>query len=117
MTYFKPFFMKSCIVCVRFLGRVPSEPRLGILKEFHRVSKRYLLVAAGYFGRARPRLDSFYSHLPWLLPKAAARQARHQALRQELVDAGWSEYLWIPHKSRGFFSTTKMIGLFRKEGT
>ena len=105
----------DCVVCVRFLGLISPEPRFRIFKELRRVSRRYLLVAAGYFRPSRPFVDPLFSSLPWLFPKGAKRVRRHAELRQELQKAGWSEHFWLSYKSRGFFSTTKMIAVYRKE--
>ena len=114
-----PFSTDSvdCILCVRFLNLVPPEPRLRILKEFNRVANQYLVVAVGYFGRVRPVAETLSRSFSWLFPKLALRHKRHATLRSELQKAGWQEHFWIPYKSRGFFSTTKMIGVFRKRAS
>jgi len=104
----------DCILCVRFLNLIPPEPRLRILKEFNRAASQYLVIASGYFGRARPVADALSRVFAWLFPKIASRHREHAALRNELYEAGWDEHIWIPYRSRGFFSSMKMIGVFKK---
>ena len=105
----------DCVVCVRFLGRIPPGPRLRILKQLNRVSRRYLLVAAGYFGRPRPCREGLFTSLPWLFRSGAKRAKRHVILREELDQAGWQLDFWLPYKSCGFFSSTKTIGVYTKK--
>lgn len=114
-----PFDDRSfdCVVCVRFLGRIPPGPRLTILKELHRVSRKFLLTATGYFKRGKPISEGIGERFPRLFPKNAKRARRHDELRREIHDAGWVDHFWLPYKSRGLFSTTKMIGVFRKDGS
>lgn len=104
----------DCVVCVRFLGRIPPGPRLTILKELHRVSRKYLLTATGYFKKSTPLNERIGSRFPNLFSKAAKRAQRHDELRRELTEAGWTDHFWLPYKSRGLISTTKMIGVFQK---
>jgi ubiquinone/menaquinone biosynthesis C-methylase UbiE len=102
------------VLSVRFLGRVPVGPRLNILKEMHRVSKRYLVAATGYFRPKRPILDPLFARHRWLLGEIAYDAGRHLELHQEIAAAGWKEHFWLPYKSRGFFSTTKYIAVYTK---
>ena len=111
----------DCIVCIRFMHLLPSEPRLRFLKEFHRVSKKYLLIETGAFRKPTPIIDKCYSRFSALMPNVAERRerqalrhAKRRALDKDLADAGWLEHVWVPYKRSGYFSTTKLIGIFKK---
>jgi SAM-dependent methyltransferase len=100
----------DAILCVRFLNLVPSEPRRKILAEFKRVSKRWLIIASGYFRKH----DFLLPVLAPVVPGFAKRLNENRELHEDLRVTGWRESLWVPYKSRGVFSTTKMIGVFEK---
>jgi SAM-dependent methyltransferase len=105
----------DCVVCVRFLGRIPPGPRVRILRELHRVSRKYLLISTGYFGPGIALRDRLGARFPGLYPKGAKRAKRHAQLHEELAEAGWEEAEWFAYKSRGFLSTTKHIGVYHKD--
>ena len=112
-----PFRSESfdCIVCVRFLPLVPSGARPAILKEFNRVSARYLLVSASRFGVVSPIIDRLAALFPWVFPKAIERREKCRKLSRELADTGWVEHFRMPYKSRGvFFSSSKAVAVFKK---
>lgn len=99
----------DAVLSVRFFNLVPSEPRRRILKEMRRVSRRWLVVASGYF-----RKHDFLLPALTFLPGFAKRVRDNRILHEDLAAAGWREAFWIPYKSRGLLSTTKMIGVFEK---
>lgn len=100
----------DCVVCVRFLNLFPSELRLPMLREMHRVSRRFLLV------------ESRYSReLTWWRRLAAAfsrKQREHYRLDvafwNDMAKTEWAIHRLHHFKSRGFLSTTRLITLFRK---
>lgn len=100
----------DAVLTVRFLNLVPSEPRRRILAEMRRVSKHWIIIASGYFRRH----DYLLPALAPFVPGYAKRVRDNRLLHDDLKAAGWRESFWVPYKSRGLFSTTKMMGVFEK---
>lgn len=100
----------DAVLTVRFLNLVPSEPRRRILAEMRRVSRRWIVIASGYFRKH----DFLLPALAPIVPGYAKRVRDNRVLHEDLRAAGWREALWVPYKSRGMFSTTKMMGVFEK---
>lgn len=100
----------DAVLTVRFLNLVPSEPRRRILAEMRRVSRRWLVIASGYFRKH----DYILPTLAPIVPGFAKRVRDNRVLHEDLKAAGWREAFWVPYKSRGILSTTKMIAVFEK---
>lgn len=107
-----PFADESfdAVMSVRFFNLVPSEPRRRILKEMRRVSRRWLVVASGYFRKS----DYLWPLVAPVLPGIAKRVRENRELREDLAATGWRPAFWVPYRSRGPLSTIKMIGVFEK---
>lgn len=105
----------DCVLCVRFLNLIPPDVRARIVKELFRISRKYLVVSVGYFGTGRRFKDRIVGKFPWLFKKAHGKAVEHARRRHELFEAGWRESFWVKYKSRGFFSSNKMIGVYTKD--
>jgi ubiquinone/menaquinone biosynthesis C-methylase UbiE len=100
----------DCVVCVRFLNLFPSEMRQPMLREMRRVSRRFLLA------------ESRYSReLTWWRPLAAALRAKsreHYELDRvywrDLAETGWKIHRLHHFKSRGLFSSTRVVTMLEK---
>ena len=101
----------DCLVCVRFLNLFPSELRLPMLREMHRVSRRFLLVESRYMREPT-----------WWRPLVAAvwsKFRKHYRLDRvfwaDIAATNWRVHRLHHFKSRGFFSTTRLIVMLEKK--
>lgn len=81
----------DCVVCVRFIGHIPGDVRIDILREFHRVSK-FVIIEHSIESRTvrlRRQIDH-YLRTGSILPKRWAWHIfRKSEFDEELMKAGF----------------------------
>ena len=103
----------DCVVFVRFLNLIPSEPRVRVLKEFHRVSRRSLVCVATHLRPAGGLRHSLRSMLPRPFRGSAGGVAKARALLGDILESGWQEHFWVPYRT-SWLSRTRAVGVFSK---
>jgi len=77
----------DCIVSLRLMHRVPSEMRNSMLKEFHRVSKKYLIISYGYTNTFHNMRLKTLTYLKGKNPTPCGSQLKD--IEHELQASGW----------------------------
>jgi ubiquinone/menaquinone biosynthesis C-methylase UbiE len=77
----------DCVVCVRLMGHLPHQIRIGVLRQMRRVTRRFIVVnyflVNSLYARRRLRWHAFQGNLP-----AAWYPCSDADLRQELIESG-----------------------------
>jgi ubiquinone/menaquinone biosynthesis C-methylase UbiE len=84
----------DCVVCIRFMMHVDAATRVRMLREFHRVSRRWVIVDYRHKYTFRYVLTHTFGRLG--MGRAPLDRVSRRALQQEFGDAGFAIRSVIP---------------------
>lgn len=103
----------DCVVTVRFLNLIPSEARVRILEEFHRVSNGHMVAVATHLGPDSSLRRRFRALIPWLEAEPEGEESPRWAMYRDIRRAGWEEHFEVPYKY-ALLSRARAVCVFRK---